>query len=165
MIHRAILTWFPPLWKKNRTLFFRYSEQKAENYSIRRAIKVPVNTREQKNNVGTQKMHMTHSRLKPGFEGINKHSNWLRPAGQEKKKSSDLSFESVEILHEQKSLEQILQATELCRSPNCGCSLKRAVACFSAKAPTSSHQPKGGDDYPAPRRLQEFCAAAFCFGD
>lgn len=86
MIHRAILTWFPPLWKKNRTLFFRYSEQKAENYSIRRAIKVPVNTREQKNNVGTQKMHMTHSRLKPGFEGINKHGNWLRPAGQETKK-------------------------------------------------------------------------------
>lgn len=73
---------------------------------------MPVNTHEQKNNVGTQKMHMTHSRLKPGFEGINKHSNWLRPAGQEKKKSSDLSFESVEILHEQKSLEQLLQATE-----------------------------------------------------
>lgn len=47
---------------------------------------MPVNICEQKNNVGTQKMHMTLGRLQRGLEGINKHNIWLRPAGQEEKK-------------------------------------------------------------------------------
>lgn len=46
---------------------------------------MPVNIREQKNNVGTQKIHMTLSRLKTELEDINRHNICLRPARQEKK--------------------------------------------------------------------------------
>lgn len=66
-----------------------------------------VKINEWKNNVGTQKMHMTLSRLKTGLEGINKYNIWLRSAEQEKKICLDFSFENVEILHEHKPFAQL----------------------------------------------------------
>lgn len=38
------------------------------------------------NQSGDTEMHVTLSRLKTRLEGFNKYNNWLRSAGQEKKK-------------------------------------------------------------------------------
>lgn len=49
-------------------------------------LKAPVNICEQKNNVGTLKMHMTLSRITTGLEGISRCNTQLRPAREEKKR-------------------------------------------------------------------------------
>lgn len=121
---------------------------------------MPVKISEWKNNVGTQKLHMTLSRLKTGSEGINKYNIWLRSVEQKKKNVwiSPLKLlkfcMNISLLH---SFAR-LQKPKLWILSQKSCLLLRRSSYMLTSA-------KDGDVYPTARNLQEFCAAVFCFGD